>query len=267
VTNDDGISSPGLHALAAAFAADGHHVIVVAPSEDYSGHGAALGPLHRTGRVAFERVEIDGLDVAAFAVDGPPALASMSACLGGFGPPPDLLVAGINVGANTGRAVLHSATVGAALTAANCGLPAIAVSQAVGEEEGRFHWATAATLAVASTTVAQSLRRGDIVNLNVPNVAPGDLAGIEAAELDAAGVVQSAMVEREAGVLELQFPRSTPPPEWTDTMLLRSGCATITMLSAPRATADRAGHREAVAAVRAAAGWSPATAWSDRQPA
>jgi uncharacterized protein YndB with AHSA1/START domain len=64
----------------------------------------------------------------AYGVDGPPGLSVLAARQGGFGDPPELVVSGINPGHNTGRAVLHSGTVGAALAAANFGVSGLAVS-------------------------------------------------------------------------------------------------------------------------------------------
>jgi 5'-nucleotidase len=129
VTNDDGVGSPGLHALARALVDDGHDVIVVAPDREMSGSAAAIGQVHLGEGIDAERVDLPRLDgVAAYAVSGPPGLCVLTARLGGFGDPPDLVVSGINPGCNTGRAVLHSGTVGAALTAANFGCRGLAVS-------------------------------------------------------------------------------------------------------------------------------------------
>jgi 5'/3'-nucleotidase len=129
VTNDDGVGSPGLHTLARALVDDGYDVIVVAPDREMSGSSAAIGQVHVEEGIDAERVVLPGLDgVPAYAVAGPPGLCVLSARLGGFGDAPDLVVSGINPGANTGRAVLHSGTVGAALTAANFGCRGLAVS-------------------------------------------------------------------------------------------------------------------------------------------
>ena len=70
VTNDDGVHAEGILALAAALAGDGHEVTVVAPLEDFSGSGAALGPSHATG-MRIERLELEGLpDVPVIGIDG-----------------------------------------------------------------------------------------------------------------------------------------------------------------------------------------------------
>lgn len=232
VTNDDGVSSPGLHHLAVALGLAGHDVVVVAPAQDCSGFGAAIGPLHVTGRVEFDRVHFEEVRNPAFAVDGPPALCVLAAALGGFGPKPELVVSGINAGANTGRALLHSGTVGAALTGLNFGIPGLAVSQVAGEHA---EWAAAAALAVEIAERTAALRPPIVVNLNVPNLPLGDIGGVFAATLDPGGTVQAAMVEREAGVLEFHMPERSAPRDGTDTALLAAGRATITALVGPHA--------------------------------
>lgn len=227
VTNDDGVHAPGLHELARHLSADGHTVTVVAPARDHSGYGAALGPLHLSGRIEFERLELDvlpGLDVVA--VDGPPALCALAACLDGFGERPDLLVSGINAGANTGRAVLHSGTVGAALTANNFGVPSIAVSQAIGEVH---HWATAALVAAELVDVVAGLGELCTLNVNVPNVEPQPMA-VHVAMLATGGEVQTTMVEAGHGALQLQLRPSAPIPG-TDSAVVEAGCVAITPLT------------------------------------
>ena len=129
VTNDDGIESPGLHALALALHEREHEVLVVAPSQDMSGVGAAIGRIRGDQRIEAVPASIPGApDVTAFSLDGPPGLAVMAGCLGAFGEPPDLVVTGVNAGPNLGHACLHSGTVGAALTAATFGISALATS-------------------------------------------------------------------------------------------------------------------------------------------
>ena len=103
LTNDDGIDSVGLHVLARAMRELGE-VLIVAPDSEYSGAGAALGALHLIKPEVHETI-VDGID-RAYAVTGPPALCTLFAALGAFGAVPDLVVSGINPGANVeiGRA-------------------------------------------------------------------------------------------------------------------------------------------------------------------
>jgi 5'-nucleotidase len=244
VTNDDGIAGAGLHAVAAACVEAGHDVLVVAPLADCSGQGAAIGPLHVTGKIEFERVDIEGVDAEAIAVDGPPALCVMSACLGGFGRPPEVVVSGINAGANTGRAVLHSGTVGAALTGLNFGLAGLAVSQSLGDPRQLDAAATIAMRVLDTVTGVTEPARPAVFNVNVPNRGLDDIVGLAPAVLDTGGTVQMALVEREAGVLELDIPRQSDPSahgsvEGSDSQLLEAGFATVTALCGPRALNHR----------------------------
>ncbi len=129
VTNDDGVGSTGIMVLAGVLHDAGHDVIVVAPSSERSGSSAAIGPLHRNTSIpVVEHAWETPAGVPVLAIDAPPATAVYGACLGGFGPVPDLVASGVNPGANTGHLVLHSGTVGAALTAAGLGVPGLAVS-------------------------------------------------------------------------------------------------------------------------------------------
>ena len=139
VTNDDGVSAPGLAALTRALvgwaerstAGGGprHEIVVVAPSSNYSGAGAAVGSVTDGTRIVYQRARVTGAeDVEAYGLDASPALSVIAGALGAIGPKPDLVLSGINHGVNVGRSVLHSGTVGAALTASQLGISALAVS-------------------------------------------------------------------------------------------------------------------------------------------
>ncbi len=235
VTNDDGVASSGLGALAAAISQEFEDLVVVAPSDDRSGSGAAIGPLLHEGNVIdYEQVWLPRApDVLAYAIDGTPALAVILGRLGAFGPPPDLVVSGINPGNNTGRSVLHSGTVGAALTAATFGASGLAVSIAAGRP---LLWETAATVArVAARWLAES-PEGTAVNLNVPNLPLSDVKGVRAARLAPFGTVRTAIVEAGAGRLQVEL-RSVGEREviaGTDSALLHEGLATVTTLTGLR---------------------------------
>ena len=186
VTNDDGIDSIGLHVLARAMRPFGEGV-VVAPDREFSGAGAALGALHLI-QPEVHRTRVEGID-EAWAVTGPPALCVMFARLGAFGAPFDLIVSGINPGANVGRSVYHSGTIGAALTGRNGGVSGVAVSQAVAnfgiEGQGWDEmlvgqkWSTAASVAAAFVEglVADMPTEPVVVNLNVPNLDLAEVRG------------------------------------------------------------------------------------------
>ena len=117
VTNDDGIDSIGLHVLARTMRQYGD-VVIAAPDQEYSGFGAAIGSIWLM-KPEVHKTHVEGVE-DAWAVNGAPALCAMFARLGAFGDV-DLVVSGINPGANVGRSVYHSGTVGACLTARNGG--------------------------------------------------------------------------------------------------------------------------------------------------
>lgn len=125
ITNDDGISAPGIAALGQALRKIGK-VSVVAPDREQSATGHAI-TIHRPLRT--RRMVIDGID-QALAVDGTPADCVKLAILAELIAKPDIVISGINRGANLGTDLLYSGTVSAAIEAAMLGLPAIAISLA-----------------------------------------------------------------------------------------------------------------------------------------
>jgi 5'-nucleotidase len=260
VTNDDGIDAEGLHHLARAMVAAGHDVVVGAPLDDRSGSGAAVGRIHRDEHIDVVERRLPGLEgVPSFGVAGTPALCVMAARLGGLGEPPDLVVSGINPGCNTGRSVLHSGTVGAALTAANFGLSALAVSidasvgllhetrapaaragrshgAAVVTTWGPEHWATAAAVAVAACHWLDDAPQRTTLNLNVPDLPLDELRGVRWAELAPFGTVRAALVENAAGKLQMELRDSGRElPADCDTALVAAGYVAVTAIVGVRA--------------------------------
>lgn len=186
VTNDDGIDSVGLHVLARAMRPFGD-VSIIAPDGEFSGSGASIGPIWEHAPEIHED-SVAGIETS-WTVSGPPALCVLLARQGAFGDPPELIVSGINPGANVGRSVYHSGTIGAALTGRNAGIPGIAVSQSVhdfgaegqawGEVIAGLHWETAATITAQIVEVLLSTPRthAGVLNLNVPDLALEDIKG------------------------------------------------------------------------------------------
>ncbi len=237
LTNDDGIDAEGLHVLARRFAAAGHDIIVAAPASDASGSGAALGVFHADAHIDVRRMAIPDCDAPAWSVAGPPGLCTLAARLGAFGPPPDVVVSGINAGLNTGRAILHSGTVGAALTAQNFGAKGLAVSVASppappGTPPKPWRWDTAATIALEVLDLLFDAPPRSALNLNVPALSRAEIKGLRWARLAAFGAVRAAISEVENdGRLQIEL-RATDerlPPD-TDTALCEAGYATLTTL-------------------------------------
>ena len=249
VTNDDGVDAPGIAVLAAALADDGHDVLVVAPSSDRSGSGAALGQFWGSVPPPVTPVEwASRPELSVFSIDAPPGTAVLAAALGGFGPAPDLVVAGINPGANTGHLVMHSGTVGAALTGVGLDIPGIAVSL-MWAEDGPYEWDTAAQIAVAAVDWAVKPDGGPrLLNINVPNRPLGALEGVRETELAPHGEVWVASADVSSGDLRLDFkPRGDAAPG-TDVHALQTGFVSVTPLASV-ARAPIAGAAEAVSHV------------------
>jgi 5'-nucleotidase len=229
VTNDDGIDSPGIQVLARHLAEAGHDVLVVAPSRDWSGAGAALGSFQADESIEVTRVEIaDAPDIEAWAVDGTPAMTVVAANLGAFGPPCDVVVSGINAGLNTGRSVLHSGTVGAALTGQNFGMSGLAVSTATAEP---WQWDTAAALAVEVLTMLESAPARSVLNLNVPGLPRDQVKGVRWARLAPFGAVRAAVSSMGDDRLQFALEDTGYEPEAdTDQGLVLAGYAALTTL-------------------------------------
>jgi 5'-nucleotidase len=236
LTNDDGIHSPGLHALARHLHDAGHDVVVAAPALDMSGASAAIGRLHADEHIEVTDVEIpDSGGMRGFAVAGPPGLAAMAACLGAFGDPPDVVVSGINTGLNTGHSILHSGTVGATLTAQNFGRCGVAVSI---EPTDPWHWETACKYAsVALAWLADRAPTRTVVNVNVPGRPDEDVQGIRWAKLDQFGSVRAAVAEGSEGLqFEYRATGCDLDPE-SDTFLVEAGYVALTALQGVTETA------------------------------
>ncbi|WP_250037492.1 5'/3'-nucleotidase SurE [Paractinoplanes maris] len=248
VTNDDGVSAPGILALASALAAD-HDVVVAAPGDEASGMSAALTAVVSDGQIVIEPYAMPR--ITAYGVAASPAYIVVLASLGVFGPPPDIVVSGINRGANAGRAVLHSATVGAALTAANYGMRAMAVSLDVLTTESSgsaasggnaivvpsddvLHWRTAASVASDLMEAVVSAPAGTVLNVNVPDTEP--MPEVREASLASFGQASIAVAEAGEGFVRTTIERSGEKlAPGSDLALLAEGFATVTALRPPAA--------------------------------
>ena len=172
VTNDDGIRAPGLLALKNACAEVGD-VTVLAPSHNWSasGHVKTMHKPLRVNRVTL----VDGTE--ALSTTGAPSDAVALAFLGVVDRDIDLVVSGVNRGANLGHDVTYSGTVTAAMEAAISDVPAIAVSLNTREEADFGHAARfAATL--AEQVLKRGLPEGILLNVNVPHLPTDAIKGV-----------------------------------------------------------------------------------------
>src|SRR5215510_8851400 len=176
VTNDDGVFAPGLLALAQEMRKLGQ-VSILAPDRNWSG-GGHVKTLDRAMRVKEVRLA-DGTQ--AFASDGAPSDCVALATLGYFKEPIDLVVSGINAGANLGHDVTYSGTVTAAMEAVIAGVPGVAVSletmdSYVGEID--YRPAARAALSVVRQVIENGLSHEILLNVNVPFLAAEKIRGI-----------------------------------------------------------------------------------------
>lgn len=166
VTNDDGIHSAGIKALAEALEELGD-VVVVAPAHEMSAASHSL--------TLMRPLRIDKIDERHYSVDGTPTdciTLAMSHIL--KGDPPNLVVSGINKGGNLGDDVTYSGTVAGALEASIYGLPGIAMSLV---QRVNFDFGPAAEFAraLARRVLGDGLPLGTLLNVNVP---PGPIRGV-----------------------------------------------------------------------------------------
>jgi 5'-nucleotidase len=175
VTNDDGVTAPGILALTEAMQPLGK-VTVLGPDRNWSG-GGHVKTLHRPLRVKQVKLE-NGL--IAHASDGAPSDCVALALLGYIDEPVDLVVSGINPYGNMGHDVTYSGTVTAAMEAVIAGIPGIAFSLAGNETHPKFHFTAAAAWAqhVARTVIEQGLMPDMLLNVNIPNLPREEVRGV-----------------------------------------------------------------------------------------
>jgi len=202
LSNDDGILAPGLAALYAAVR-DLGDVAVVAPASAQSaaGHSITLAQL------GVQRLHVDGpVPFAGISVDGRPADCVRLAILKLLDAPPDLVLSGINAGANVGSHVFYSGTGAAAAEGCMLGVPAVAFSAAVeplddatagGGGMTDFRAAARHCRRVLDRLLAGGLRAGDLINVNVPMLGPGRPRGQRAVRQSDAELKD--VYEREPG--------------------------------------------------------------------
>lgn len=183
LTNDDGIHARGLWALYKSFAKN-HQVAVVAPDRERSAIGHAI-TLNQPLRAA--KISPNG-NFSGYAVNGTPADCIKLALLEILPTRPDVVVAGINPGANVGANLNYSGTVAAAKEAALCGTIGIAVS-VEGPRTEHVDDAARFVAELGEMVVRKGLPFGTFLNVNMPNLPMKAIRGVQICRQ---GVAQSA---------------------------------------------------------------------------
>lgn len=229
VTNDDGILAPGLAALYRAVEGLGE-VAIVAPQSHQSAAGHAItvrDPL------IIERVHVEGR-FWGISVAGRPADCVKLAFRNLLEHAPDLVVSGINAGANLGINVLYSGTVAAAAEGAILGAKSVAFSL-TGSREMDFTRAARYCRAVLDRLLAGGLAPGELINVNVPDLADGEPKGVKVVRQSVAGFAQEAYEARTDPRGRKYFWMADnyaflESPDDTDVVASRAGYVTVTPL-------------------------------------
>lgn len=229
VTNDDGVTAPGLEALAASLQEWGD-VKILAPDRNWSASGH-VKTMHRPLRVR-EFVLENGMD--ALASDGAPSDCVALAMLGLI-PDLDLVVSGINPNANLGHDVTYSGTVTAAMEAVIWGIPGLAVSlDSPDNHLGQLDYLPAARLAsrVARIMLREGVPDDIVLNLNVPCIPEEEITGLQITR-QGLRVYRDQLVSREDPRGKPYYwiggePPTGVPDQGTDFGALRSNAASLT---------------------------------------
>jgi 5'-nucleotidase len=187
VTNDDGIESLGLNALAESLASL-DDVYIVAPDRERSAIGMAI-TLHRPLRAK-------QVSERAYAVDGTPVDCVDLAISALLPERPKLLVSGINHGQNLGHDIHFSGTAAAAKKGTFLGIPSIAISLV---SAPTYHYETATTIAcrLAKHVLANGLPEDILLNVNVPNCPISEIKGMEITRQDLGNYSANAIERRD----------------------------------------------------------------------
>ena len=228
LSNDDGISAEGLAALRCAVA-DLGEVTVIAPATHQSGAGHAITltelMVHRLKVEA--NPPFDGI-----AVEGSPADCTRLAILTLMDPPPELVLSGINMGHNVGVHLFYSGTVAAAAEAAQLGVPAVAFSVSYRGGTPDFHRAAGYCRRVLDKLLEKGLRRGELVNVNIPLLGADEPKGIKVVRQTRASL-RDIYVRKESSPAETYEVScgdfDSPEPD-SDLAAMSAGYITITPL-------------------------------------
>jgi len=225
LANDDGIFAPGLAAIYKELLALGE-VTVVAPSDVQSGAGHSI--TLRTPLVV-NKVNVNGL-FTGFSVGGSPADCVKLGILELAGRPIDLVVAGINGGANVGIDVYYSGTVAAAMEGAFYKIPSVAMSMVMDEP---MDYEAGARYCAEVLRKVLPMGHFEVININVPALSKGKPRGIRVVEQSQNGCRDNYVKDRDAEgrtVYMLASPAAYKETQLSDVTELQDGYITVTAL-------------------------------------
>ena len=177
LTNDDGIASPGIAALRRALDPLAE-IVTIAPDQNRS----AIARSITIGRTLHVRRAVFGEAFEGFSIDGTPVDCVRAATLGTLCEPPDLVVAGVNMGPNMGQDVTYSGTVGAALEGALLKMPALAVS-IMSRNPAHLDDIVGLVAPIVRRVCEAGLPVGVALNLNLPDLPVAAVGGVAVTRL------------------------------------------------------------------------------------
>ena len=238
VTNDDGVHSEGIRALAAAVAHLGE-VTIVAPIQEASAIGHAL-TLRRPLRV-------EPISPRVFAVDGTPTDCVNLAITHVLGGKPDLILSGINKGWNLGDDVTYSGTVSGALEGALLGIPSIAVSTQRVADECEFGPSALAAAQVAGQVLERGIPKFTFLNINTPRGALKGFRVTVQAKRNHVTVVSERIDPRQRAYYWIEEGENEwEPHDRSDYQAVRDGYVSITPLQPDMTAYDALTYVEAL---------------------
>lgn len=177
VCNDDGVHAEGLQVLTRSLKEISEDVDVVAPDRNRSGASNSLTLSHP--------IRIQHLSKSVISVQGTPTDCVHLAITGLLTESPDMVVSGINEGANLGDDILYSGTVAGAMEGRFLGLPAVAISLAIRADQKKHYYETAGEISksIVRRLIVDPLPVNTILNVNVPNLPLNQIKGYEITRL------------------------------------------------------------------------------------
>jgi 5'-nucleotidase len=175
VTNDDGITAPGLLALIAVMTELGN-VVVVAPDKPQSAMGHAI-TINNT--LYLNKISEENANITQYSCSGTPVDCVKIAVNEILKQKPDLCVSGINHGSNSSINVIYSGTMSAAVEAGIEGIPAIGFSLLDYDWKANFENTKSFIKTIASQVLANGLPEGVVLNVNLPKLTKKEIKGIK----------------------------------------------------------------------------------------
>lgn len=179
ITNDDGINAIGINVLAKSLSKIGK-VTVIAPDRERSATGHAI-TMHQPLRV--ERVCNFGDDIEAWSISGTPSDCVKLGIESIMNKKPDIVVSGVNNGANLGTDVIYSGTVSAAIEGAIHGVPSFAFSVLRNKGEINYEGVKRYSCKIIKSFISNQTTRPIILNINFPSILSEEIKGIRITEL------------------------------------------------------------------------------------